>query len=613
LNSDFTDEEVVDAIKRLHSGRVPGPDGLRAEFIKNAYISMDIGSSVVKDYVLAPVLRQIYQSLFSQGHYVRDWSSASLSAVFKKGDATCLDNYRAIAVGAVMGKLYAVLLDCRMSSCAEKSGWRAEGQAGFRAGKSTVDHVFVLRHLIERTQLSTSPDSGPMFCCFVDFRKAYDKVRRDFLMERLAKLGVHGNMLQAVMQMYWSVPLVPKLDGQFGPAIDSTCGVKQGDPLSPLLFGLFIDEFEGWLREKLPEAGVTMGDKLVQMLLYADDMALLAPTAEILQQQLDLLHQFCVAREMEVNVSKTEIVVFRKEGQAMEPEWQWQYNGQAVQISAEFRYLGIILHETQGVLGAIESLTTAARRAMWAMLGRFRVARISDISMKLAMYKALVLPIMEYCGEVWGPSLVFTAKELRQIWDNPMQRVQNLFLRQMGHLRKSVATGVLHRELCMEPVMKGWVRASRALWERIRAAPRDSLLGAALRDSLQLARSSLACRKKTWSGQFMSMLDNLFADRDPSGVISSFVTQWGISASDELLPLPLPAMWDAWDYLLNEGWEEVDGLDPRQALSDQVRLATYRQWFATPPPSLKERLRQATFPLTCPNILGTRVASPLNM
>jgi hypothetical protein len=85
---------------------------------------------------------------------------ATLSPILKKGDASNLDNYRAIAVGSVLGKLYAVILDTRLSVCAENSGWRAEGQAGFRPGKSTVDHVFVLRHLIESTQRSI-----PTRCC----------------------------------------------------------------------------------------------------------------------------------------------------------------------------------------------------------------------------------------------------------------------------------------------------------------------------------------------------------------------------------------------------------------------------------------------------------------
>jgi hypothetical protein len=111
----------------------------------------------------------------------------------------------------------------------------------------------------------------------VDLNKAYDKVRRDLMIQRLAGLGVHGHMLQAIVEIYWYVPLRPKLSGAYGPSTDSTCGVKQGDPLSPLIFGLFIGEFETWLRERLPTAGAQMGSKLVQMLLYADDVVLLVP------------------------------------------------------------------------------------------------------------------------------------------------------------------------------------------------------------------------------------------------------------------------------------------------------------------------------------------------
>ena len=79
------------------------------------YKYIAVGDKVEKDHILAPVLKVLYQSLFSSGSYVREWSAASLSAVFKKGDASCLDNYRAIAVSSVLGKLYAVLLDARLS------------------------------------------------------------------------------------------------------------------------------------------------------------------------------------------------------------------------------------------------------------------------------------------------------------------------------------------------------------------------------------------------------------------------------------------------------------------------------------------------------------------
>lgn len=585
LNAPLMVGEVEMSLKKLHCGRAPGPDGLRAEHLKCAYTETVVGANddkVVREYQLVPVLHLLYNALFTSGQYVREWSLASLTAVFKKGDATSLDNYRAIAVGAVFGKLYAVLLDRRLSSLAEKAGWRAEGQAGFRPEKSTMDHVFVLRHLIEATQADSR--SAPLFCCFVDFRKAYDKVRRDMLVQRLAELGVHGHMLQAIAQMYWEAPLVPKLGTALGPEIASKCGVKQGDPLSPLLFGLFIDEFESRLRERLPGAGVQLGTRLLQMLLYADDMVLFASNPETLQRQLDLLHEFCVAKGMEVNVAKTEIVVFRHHSQAAQQAWTWHYHGSPIQRVSEFKYLGVVMHETKGVSVAIASLAAAARRAAWAMISRFRVGKVRDISLKLKMFKALVLPIMEYCGAVWCPDILVSCQHMYQMLDNPLQQVQTTFLRGLGQLRKSISTTVLHKEMCMDPVAKGWLRASLDLWGRLQRAPADSILGAAVRESIRRAQSSPPGRPSSWVGKYMRMLSNmaLGGQRDPDQALRDFAGSWGVNAEDDrLLAVPSGVVWDAWEKMMAEPWEGLT-TDPRTAPSAKVRMVTYNSWFAVP-------------------------------
>ena len=115
--------------------------------------------------------------------------------------------------------------------------------------KSTVDHVFILRHLIE-TKLKGG-SNAPLVCCFVDFRKAYDLVRRDLLMQCLADLGVSGKMLGVLASMYWHAPMTVKNGAALGSTFDSTRGVKQGDPLSALLFGLFIDRHEQWMTDRL--------------------------------------------------------------------------------------------------------------------------------------------------------------------------------------------------------------------------------------------------------------------------------------------------------------------------------------------------------------------------
>ena len=602
LNDPIQEEEVCEALKKLHLGRAPGPDGLRAEFLKCAYVLEDLGEGkTCKQNLLLPVLHALFEALFRKGDYVREWSSATLSAVFKKGDPTSLDNYRAIAVGAVLGKLYAELLDTSLTVCAEKHGWRAEGQAGFRPNKSTVDQVFILRHLIESTHLSSDPGQE-LFCCFVDFKKAHDTVQRYLLMKRLSELGLHGSMLMAIAQMYWSVPLVPKQGPDIGSSIDSTCGVKQGDPLSPLLFGLFIDELEEWIKEHAthPDAGARLGASLVHMLLYADDLVLMARTKEGLQSQLDALSTFCSQKHMEVNVGKTEIVVFRPPNKPAQPDWQWSYNGHQVKVSAEFKYLGIVFHETAGVKVAIETLAAAARRAMWAMLGRFRVARIGDIAMKLRLYRALVSPILEYCAGVWGPELLRGCNTPTKVFANELQKVQNTFLRQLGRLRKTVSTIVLHRELCMEPVATAWIRASTQLWRRLYVASvlatptgTRSLLGRAAVECVRLAATVCNRRKHNWASNFLGMIRSIKeGGGDPSRgsarQLDAFLSCSGWSGparpgafwrDEKLVYLYAASLWEEWRALLRTPWEDLPA-DPRGAGSESVRYATYNSWFA---------------------------------
>lgn len=96
-----------------------------------------------------------------------------------------------------------------------------------------------------------------------------------------------------------------------GSKISSRCGVKQGNALSPLLFDLFVVELEKWLQEQLPAAGVQLSPKLMQLVLYADDLVLIAPSPQLLHHMLDQLHEFCVENEMEMSVATNEIVVFR--------------------------------------------------------------------------------------------------------------------------------------------------------------------------------------------------------------------------------------------------------------------------------------------------------------
>ena len=93
------------------------------------------------------------------------------------------------------------------------------------------------------------------FAAFIDFKKAYDSVDRQLLWKSLQALGLQGWSHGILQAMYSDVQLRARVGGDEGESFPSTRGVKQGDPLSPLLFGLFIDKLVGFLNNRLPGWG----------------------------------------------------------------------------------------------------------------------------------------------------------------------------------------------------------------------------------------------------------------------------------------------------------------------------------------------------------------------
>jgi hypothetical protein len=195
------------------------------------------------------------------------WSATIVTLLFKKGDPTLWGNYRPIAIVQLLSKVYAMIMHHRLSAWAESEGVREPAQTGFRPHQATTHHAFVLQHHITRYKAAHKK----LYCCFIDFAKAYDSVPRHKLCQRLYDLGVRGKILHAIKSLYdVGVHLSIKLDVGLLDPIAAAVGVKQGCPLSPLLFGLFIEGLEAHVKAKLPTAGPLCGGVYMSLLMYAD-------------------------------------------------------------------------------------------------------------------------------------------------------------------------------------------------------------------------------------------------------------------------------------------------------------------------------------------------------
>ena len=116
---------------------------------------------------------------------------------------------------------------------------------------------------------------------------------------------------------------------------DCSIGVKQGCPLSPLLFSLYLDELETLLEEASGETDCPrLAEILTAILLFADDIALFSYTTKGLQRQLDILHAFCSDRGLKVNVQKTKTMVFEHQKSQTPP---FRYAGNEIERVENFK------------------------------------------------------------------------------------------------------------------------------------------------------------------------------------------------------------------------------------------------------------------------------------
>ena len=135
-----------------------------------------------------------------------------------------------------------------------------------------------------------------LYYYFVDLKKAFDIVRRDGLWKQMQMLGVPIELHMGVYCLYERVVWCHlKNANGFSQEFVSNMGVKQGCPLSPTLFRLCIDKLKELILEHA-QGNVIDGPQIclfvVLVLLYADDVALLAYTIEGIQNLLELLHAF---------------------------------------------------------------------------------------------------------------------------------------------------------------------------------------------------------------------------------------------------------------------------------------------------------------------------------
>jgi hypothetical protein len=139
-------------------------DGIKVEFI------LDAG-----ELLHMPLLTTF--NYFHEEGFLETLFTRVVHVLFKRGDAFKFDNYKGITIGPILVKLFVMILEKRLSEWVEQHGLHAKGQVGFRKNYYNTDQLFILRTPIEHNKAKKKP----LYCCFVNFKKAFDIVPHEVL------------------------------------------------------------------------------------------------------------------------------------------------------------------------------------------------------------------------------------------------------------------------------------------------------------------------------------------------------------------------------------------------------------------------------------------------
>ena len=215
LNESISESEISCIVKSLKNSKAAGYDMIVNEYIKSTI------------HLLMPLYIALFNKILDSGIVPSVWLVGIIIPIFKKkGDPHNLDSYRGITLVSAVGKVFAALLNYRLSKYAEHVNMIPKVQAGFRKGYSTLDNIFCLHILI---QLYFSAGKK-LFCTFVDFKKAFDTVWRRGLWEKLILNNVQGKFLKVIYNMYDGIKSCVKSGNVFSGFFPSEIGVRQGLP-----------------------------------------------------------------------------------------------------------------------------------------------------------------------------------------------------------------------------------------------------------------------------------------------------------------------------------------------------------------------------------------------
>lgn len=371
-------EEVRAAIKGTKDGKAAGPDSFYSEFLK------------LMDDKQIKWMTAVFNNIYSSGRVPQSWLKSTFVTLPKKSNAKKCGDYRIISLMSHLLKTFLKIIHKRIYKKCEEHITRT--QFGFRDALGTRDALFATQVLFQRCR----DVNCDVYICFIDYQKAFDRVRHDVLMSILENIGLDDRDLRVIRNIYYNQSAVIRIENQLTEEIQIRRGVRQGCILSPLLFNVYSEQIMKLALDGMDE-GILIGGERLNNIRYADDTIIFADTLEGLQALISSVAETSQRYGLDFNIKKTKYMTISKN---QIPVGQLLVNQKPVTYVSGYVYLGTNINDKWDHSVEIKQRIEKARTAFIKMNNVFRSHNL-PLKTKIRLLRCYVFTVLLYGAEAW--------------------------------------------------------------------------------------------------------------------------------------------------------------------------------------------------------------------
>ena len=338
---------------------------------------------------IAPILCKIINSSFQNSVFPDSLKIANISPIFKQGDPHDVSNYRPISVLSSFSKIVEKCMLSRLWKFINKFNILTPQQYGFIKGKSTEDAVVSLTEELYKNLNSYNHS----IAVFVDFKKAFDTVDHQIMLDKLEAYGIRGPELAWFASYLSGRKHSVKIKNYCSEFKNLSIGLPQGSLLSPVLFLLYINDLANLSKNIFP-------------IMYADDTTLcfsnscLTDLFNVCNSELSKFHQWTIANKLTLNVNKTNYMIISNRISNYDPlAYNLYINQNPLECKSNVKFLGVILDNKLNFNEHIKYVCNKVSKSIGVINS---IKSFIPLNVLKSLYYSFVYPYIHYCIAAWG-------------------------------------------------------------------------------------------------------------------------------------------------------------------------------------------------------------------